>query len=293
MMQVRSISLESVEKRLHFFFEMQETQNPEQQVAFPAMSPILSQFPLIPLPPTAPNSVSSSPLTPIVTLPASMPPRVNICPNCKKPGHSIDFCISPGGKMEGQPASDAIARQCAAREASRACNLLGNNPSNSLVKIESDGTVWIGGVKYQPATEPAKATIAEVDIEAAMTAADQGEYSDWAISNNSSSWGNNQDAFDMAMFLLAASDTLLIARGAKDPPLYLDLGASTHISCVRSDFHEFSPIEPRTITGVGNSSVSAIGMGTVEISIPETSAQLTLQNVLYAPDAGVRLISIS
>jgi hypothetical protein len=47
------------------------------------------------------------------------------------------------------------------------------------------------------------------------------------------------------------------------------------------------------ITGVGNSSVSAIGIGTVEISIPETLAQLTLQNVLYAPDAGVRLISIS
>jgi hypothetical protein len=195
--------------------------------------------------------------------------------------------------MEGQPALDAIAHQRAAREASHAHNLLGNNPSNSLVKIESNGTVWIGGVKYQPATEPAKATIAEVDIEAAMTAADQGEYSDWAISNNSSSWGNNQDTFDMATFLLAASDTLLIACGAKDLPLYLDLGASTHISCVHSDFHEFLPIEPRTITGMGNSSVSAIGMGTVEISIPETSAQLTLQNVLYAPDAGVRLISIS
>jgi hypothetical protein len=98
--------------------------------------------------------------------------------------------------MEGQPALDAIACQRAAREASCTHNLLGNNPSNSLVKIESDGTVWIGGVKYQPATEPAKATIAEVDIEAAMTAAVQGEYSDWAISNNSSSWGNNQDTFD-------------------------------------------------------------------------------------------------
>ena len=34
-------------------------------------------------------------------------------------------------------------------------------------------------------------------------------------------------------------------------------------------------------------------MGTVEILIPETSARLTLRHVLYAPNAGVRLISIS
>jgi hypothetical protein len=126
---------------------------------------------------------------------------------------------------------------------------------NSLVKINNDGTVWIGGVRYKPASEPATATIAEVEVEAAMTTADQGEYLDWAINNNTS-WGNNEELLDTATFLLAATDTVLIARGTGDPPLYLDLGASTHISCIWSDFCELVPIEPQTITGVSNSSVT-------------------------------------
>jgi hypothetical protein len=287
-----SISLEAVEKCLHFFFELHASENSDQ-VAFPAMSPILPQVPLVPLPSTPANS-DSSPLIHTIALPASLPPCANICPNCKKPGHSIEFCISPGGKIEGHPASDAIAHQHAARDASCARNSLSNASSNPLVKIDNDGTAWIGGVKYQLApSEPVKATIAEVEVEAAMTAADQGEYSDWAVNNNSSSWGNNEESLDTASFFLVAPDTLLITRGPGDPPLYLDSRASTHISCVCSDFCELASIESRTITGVGNSSVSAIGIGTVEISIPETSAQLTLRNVLYAPDAGVRLISIS
>jgi hypothetical protein len=285
-----SISLKAVERRLHFFFEMQASENPDQ-ITFPAILPILSQVPLIPLSST-PASADSSPLIHTVTLPASLPPCVNICPNCRKPGHSIEFCISPGGKMEGHPASDAIAWQRAARDVSHARSSLSNASSNSLVKIDHDSTVWIGGVRYKPASEPATATITEVKVEAAMTAADQGEYSDWAINNNTS-WGNNEELLDMATFLLVATDTLLIAQGTGDPPLYLDLGASTHISCIQSDFCELVPIEPRTITGISNSSVSATGMGTIEISIPESSAQLTLRNVLYAPDAGIRLISIS
>jgi hypothetical protein len=186
--------------------------------------------------------------------------------------------------MEGHPASDAIARQCAVQDASRACNSLSNASSNPLVKINNDSTAWISGVTYQLApSEPVKATITEVKVEAAMTATDQGEYLDWAVNNNSSSWEIMRESLDTASFFLAATDTLLIACGPGDPPLYLDSGASTHISCVCSDFCKLASIESQTITGIGNSSVSAIGIGTVKISIPETSAQLTLWNVLYAP----------
>ena len=96
---------------------------------------------------------------------------------------------------------------------------------------------------------------------------------------------------DTVTFLLAATNVHALI--AENPPLYLDSGASTHISCVHSDFSEFRMIEPRIIMGVGNSSVSAIGMGTVVLLVHETSARLTLRNVLYAPKAGVRLISIS
>ena len=284
-----TITLEALERRLHYFYEMQATQSPDQ-LAFPTVSNP-------PLTPT--SSVHSSPSSPTIALPATFPPRANICPNCKKAGHSIEFCISPGGKMEGQSTLDAIARQRAVRDTSRArppLNIQPPSASSSLLKLESDGSVWIGGVKYQPAQpaqpaqDPATASIATTEIEAAMTAADLGEYADWATSNNDPNWGNNE-LLDTARFLLAATNVSLPAH--KDLPLYLDSGASTHISCVRSDFTTFRSIEPRTITGVGNSSVAAIGLGAVEILIPETSACLTLRNVLYAPDAGVRLISIS
>ena len=125
-----------------------------------------------------------------------------------------------------------------------------------------------------------------------MTAANLGENEDWATSNNDLTWGNDE-LLDTAKFLLAATTPSPPASIHKDLPLYLDSGASTHISCVCSDFSSYKSIEPQTITGVGNSSVSAIGLGTVEILIPNTSACLCLRNVLYAPDAGVRLISIS
>jgi transposase InsO family protein len=276
-----SLTLQALERRLNYFHDLRATQSLEQ-LAFPASLPAYS---------ASPPSTQSSPTSPTIALPA-YPPRANICPNCKRPGHSIEFCVSPGGKMEGYSTVDAVARQRALREPPS------NRPSNApttappphpYVKIDPDGTVWVNGVKYNPATRSERASVAEVEVEAAMTAADQGEYADWAVSNNSS-WGDNE-LLDTATFLLADADSAMLIRG--EPPLYLDSGASSHISCIRSDFIDLVDIEPRTITGVGNSSVSAIGLGTVVISLPETPAHITLRKVLYAPTAGVRLISIS
>ena len=123
-----------------------------------------------------------------------------------------------------------------------------------------------------------------------MTTADKGEYVEWASSNCDLNW--NKDGFiNMAAFLLANTNKSLANND--EPPLYLDSGVSTHISCICSNFSEFRPIEPWTIMGVGNSLVAATGLGTIEITIHETSARLTLRNILYAQKAGVHLISIS
>ena len=123
-----------------------------------------------------------------------------------------------------------------------------------------------------------------------MTTANLGEYEDWATSNNDLTWGNDE-LLDTAKFLLAVTTPSLPASIHKDLPLYLDSGVSTHISCVHSDFSSYKSIELQTITGVGNLLVSAIGLGTVEILIPNTSMCLCLWNVLYAPDAGVQYVS--
>jgi transposase InsO family protein len=287
-----SITLDQLEKRLRYFYEL-EASNNATQLAFPTISPILVQLPL--------STVQSSPSSPTTALPALLPPRVYICSNCKRPGHAFEYCISIGGKMEGCTPAKAIARQRADREAARTTSgTSSGTPSDSLIQLERDGIIRVGGVRYQPirsttiTTMPTTASIAEVEVNSAMTAADQGEYSDWAYNNGSPSWGTNDIAqLDTESCLLAATDTALIARGDPNPPLYLDSGALAHISCIRTDFCEFSDIEPRTIMGVGNSSVSAIGSGTVEISILGSSTELILRDVLYAPSAGVRLISIS
>ncbi len=83
-----SISVELMETRMQFYFEMRSAQQGQQQH----------------LPDTS------------ITLPAQLPPRTIMCPNCKRPGHTIDFCIAPGGKMEGLSMQDAVNRQHIIRE---------------------------------------------------------------------------------------------------------------------------------------------------------------------------------
>ena len=213
------LTMDELERKLMYHYELEMTYNPDQ-FAFPAASPVLSQSPLA--------SVHSSPTSPTVALPASLPPRANVCPNCKNLGHSIDFCVAPGGKMEGYTTADAIACQRTTGNAQRGRAPPSDTPSDSPIRLERDGIIWIGGVWYQPMKpaphpEPTTASITEVTVESAMTAADQGEYSDWTFNNGNPSWGSNDDVIDTASFLLAATDTALIARGDHDPPLCHDL----------------------------------------------------------------------
>ncbi|KAH9166799.1 hypothetical protein EDB89DRAFT_1857052, partial [Lactarius sanguifluus] len=76
-------------------------------------------------------------------------------------------------------------------------------------------------------------------------------------------------------------------------PFFLDSGASSHISCLHSDFSAITQLsEPRKISGVGNASVYAVGVGTIDILLPGTNVRLQLHDILFAPDANVRLVSI-
>ncbi|KAH9158646.1 hypothetical protein EDB89DRAFT_2085671 [Lactarius sanguifluus] len=174
-----TITLEALERRLHYFFELQAMHG-SKPLMFPALSP-------------TPPQQSIPPQMPIA-LPAGIPLRATICPNCKKSGHTIEFCISPSGKMAGQSALDAIARQCAAREALRTHPH--DNPTSTLLKVDNDRSVWIGGVKYKPDHSPARAVLA--DVETAMTTADQGEYTDWAIGNANPDWDAGNVLVDTA-----------------------------------------------------------------------------------------------
>ncbi|KAH9161431.1 hypothetical protein EDB89DRAFT_1913871 [Lactarius sanguifluus] len=108
-----------------------------------------------------------------------------------------------------------------------------------------------------------------------MTTTYQGEYTDWAVGNTNPDWGEHVDDMlvDMATCLLASVETSLLAHRPSDLLLYLDSGALTHISCMHTDFTTLTSIEPQNILGIGNSSVSTIGIGTIEILIPSGKPQ--------------------
>jgi len=77
-----------------------------------------------------------------------------------------------------------------------------------------------------------------------------------------------------------------------DLSFVLDSGANVHVSPVRSDFKTFCEITPFHVDGAGDSSVKAVGKGTIELFLP-SGHTLTLSEVLYIPSIKPRIISIS
>jgi len=61
---------------------------------------------------------------------------------------------------------------------------------------------------------------------------------------------------------------------------------------VEGDFFSLHPIPPRTVSGVGGSSIQAIGVGTICLVIAK-GIHVTLDHVLFIPAATVRLLSVS
>jgi hypothetical protein len=52
---------------------------------------------------------------------------------------------------------------------------------------------------------------------------------------------------------------------------YLGSGVSVHISNTESDFFQLCPIIPRSINGVGGSTVLAVGIGKIKLVIANIS----------------------
>ncbi len=136
-----TISMEAVDLHMHYYYEMHMAQLAQNGLMNPSS----------------------------IALPASLLPHANICPNCKKPGHSIKFYVAPGGKMAGQSARDAVTCQRAVCEASRP-----QTDANPCIQVEDDGTTLvIGG--FQLKVDRLAANLADADIDLPMTPADQGE----------------------------------------------------------------------------------------------------------------------
>ena len=183
--------------------------------------------------------------------------------------------------------SDANSRQRAEREAShqrtrpQEVRLGSAQSSGTLLEVDYDGAVWIGGIRYRPVNKTST-TIAE-SSELQLTTRDHGEFFDWPQRN-----------FDTILIASTGHSETALLSYPSELPFFLDSGSSSHISCFQSDFINLTKLsEPRRVSGVGNASVYALGVGTIELLLPETNARLRLLNALYVPSANARLVSIS
>jgi transposase InsO family protein len=76
-----------------------------------------------------------------------------------------------------------------------------------------------------------------------------------------------------------------------DHPYYADTGTTCHLTPEREDFMTLRPITDRRIKGVNGSSINASGIGDVKLRVAR-GAYLVLKDVLFIPQATVRLISV-
>jgi hypothetical protein len=243
------------------------------------------------------------------------PFRNVICLNCKRPGHTNDFCVRVGGRMAGRTIDEARAAQARflARRNTRTSTT--NNSAHIATTVSTNTTLTTttstGGTAATPNNVVINGvTYAFVPVQTTATSTEPTQQTAQSLSpitdlaslpqtpltiDSGESWEAlfafaDDDELHTTSYAFATDSNAAIAP-PDATPFILDTGATCHISPVRSDFRILYQIPPRAIKGLGDSCVFANEMGTVDI--PLTSGQkLTLSNVLYVPNSRVRLLSV-
>jgi len=272
------------------------------------------------------GTTATSTSTTAIALAAKPTPRNRVstitCGNCKKPGHTDPYCISPGGGMAGKTIEESKAARRRDREAGKA-------PSTATVSSSKPKQ------RVQVTTATGQAYVVEVDDDflASGTLATNPEFAGVVHSTNELEW-DDFDGFANVAFIEEEESKPEVFNASLDPltldrlttsinwdetsqpvdlakitiaalnqdsktilslsqfPFYVDSGASIYITPDKTDFYNLKKIEPREVGGVGTTSVTAIGMGDIRLRI-STDVTLILHNALYIPAATVRLISVS
>ena len=95
-------------------------------------------------------------------------------------------------------------------------------------------------------------------------------------------------------------DAFVAANGAESSPEgarfeLFDSGCTQHISPYCNNFENFHDIPPKTFRAANKQSFSAIGKGDLVINVPDGTevSRLRLTEVLYSPEVGYTLVSVS
>jgi len=252
--------------------------------------------------------------------------KQTICSNCKKPHHTSEFCIQPGGGMAGKMIAEAQQARDAkrgkkSREKSKESP---KGPAGSIIQSGNQAFIVDADGKAHEIISSASSTTTSSSGDSAhflvtnnldsidplviesMCTADIDEYAHitehaWLATQDSLyasvDWRErrrNLDEMDLAAITAAPlpTSTRLSDISLESSPFLLDSACTTHISPECSDFATLNPIADRTVTGIGGSSIKALGIGTIKLVVAKGSSIL-LENVLFIPTSTVRLISIA
>lgn len=230
-------------------------------------------------------------------------PIKKICANCKRTGHSADSCWQAGGGAEGKR-DEILAKKAKATRS--VPNTRSNTPTLGQIRRDSAGRAFIVDASTNQAFYLASDTgsPSPTATEFATLAIDSGGPEDLdpiALSASESElceistidWRqHSKDGVDPAAYIIAPRSHPRASTLSSSDLFYFDSGASKSISPCRDDFTSLTPLSNCRIGGIGGSSIAAVGLGTVDIELAN-GKHLTLDNVLYAPQAAVRLVSIS
>src|SRR6266481_9393531 len=81
------------------------------------------------------------------------------------------------------------------------------------------------------------------------------------------------------------------AATCMSPPYCIDLGCTSHISPVRSDFTSLTQIPHREVHGMSRVSIPAVATGTITLKCRK-GRKITLRDALFVPAASLHLISV-
>ena len=211
------------------------------------------------------------------------------CPNsnCGREGHTLRCCVKEGGGMAGKTVGEARAKYKEDQKAK-------SNPTPSVAVAEAHFST-LTALSTSPIT-----SIIDAQIHSSMMAADISEYEASLLLEDPTPYAavdwRSACRGDIGFEAIVASplpSAQRISQVGPDSPYLSDSCASIHISCERSDFISLRPLStPRSVRGLGGSTVEATGIGAIKIKVSKGSFML-LEPALFIPTSMVRLVSVA
>jgi hypothetical protein len=129
-------------------------------------------------------------------------------------------------------------------------------------------TIMINSTQVSsPSTTPEFSRLAADPLP--MATIDEVEYEGWLVIEEepvtSVNWNEHHTTAVDDTFTIESSNQSSHSRmSLMDFPFIVDTGATGHISPDHSDFLHLHPIQPRSVKGIGGSSITAIGIGDIK-----------------------------